>query len=331
MPRCAMIFADKPSKGTSTDKDEELQEYQDLLKEKCHISALAAQGDPRENPNYRNNPSLLISYTPEGEEKSTKNVIIDVGKTFRETAIRWFPSKKVHFLDAVILTHEHADAVFGLDDIRGVQKFVLKQEDPPKKHRPQIPMPIFLSQDCLSKVAPQFKWLFPNHQPQTQAPPKNMNETKKVSRHVASLDVNVFESFKPFDAAGLKVIPLPIMHGEDLVSYGFAFSVGKTHIVYLSDISRMLPETMEFIQKELPPTDILVVDALRPKGSHPVHFSMAQAIDLANQLSPTRGTYLVGMSCDSFLPHKEQNEELAKKYGEGKIQLARDGLEIDCF
>jgi hypothetical protein len=37
--------------------------------------------------------------------------------------------------------------------------------------------------------------------------------------------------------------------------------------------------------------------------------------------------YLLGMNCDSFLPHDEMNEKLRKDYG--NVQFAHDGLELD--
>ncbi|KAJ4980260.1 hypothetical protein NE237_031097 [Protea cynaroides] len=56
---------------------------------------------PECNPNYRCNTSLLIDYSHADRER--KYVLIDSGKNFREQ---------------IILTREHADAVFRLDDIR---------------------------------------------------------------------------------------------------------------------------------------------------------------------------------------------------------------------
>uniref|UniRef100_A0A803NNV9 Metallo-beta-lactamase domain-containing protein n=1 Tax=Cannabis sativa TaxID=3483 RepID=A0A803NNV9_CANSA len=48
-------------------------------------------------------------------------ILIDVGKTFREQVLRWFSLYKIPRVDSIILTHEHADAVLGLDDIRAIQ------------------------------------------------------------------------------------------------------------------------------------------------------------------------------------------------------------------
>ena len=89
------------------------------MEEKCAVSKLASVGDPKTNKNYRNNPSLLISHrnNDDGMFKSNsggnsdlaplRNVIIDVGKTFREGAIRWMPSHGIYNVDAIVLTHEH--------------------------------------------------------------------------------------------------------------------------------------------------------------------------------------------------------------------------------
>jgi hypothetical protein len=95
-PICAMLFqkVNHPSK--------DVQRRQ--IGEFCATSNLAIQGDPKKNRDYRNNPSLLISHYESGE---CKNIVIDVGKTFRETALRWMPDHGIDSLDAIILTHHH--------------------------------------------------------------------------------------------------------------------------------------------------------------------------------------------------------------------------------
>jgi len=319
-PLCPMVFRSVPDKDASP----ELKQMQQDMEPYCRISNMAIDGDPKDNKNYRNNPSILISHCDATGE--CKNVIIDVGKTFREGAIRWFPERGITSLDGIILTHEHMDAVGGLDDVRGFQKWKDMQalKEGRVKRPYSVPVPVHLSQSCLDDVSQRFPWLFPNQQsPLEQAP----SDKPIVERHVASFDIKVFESLKPFQVEGLVVVPLPVMHGEDLVSFGYAFSVGTTNVVYLSDISRMLPETLEYILQKLPETDVLILDALHPDKDNAVHFKLEQAVELAQKIRPSQMTYLVGMDCDSFLPHDEMNAKLRKDYG--NVQLAHDGLEIE--
>ena len=291
----------------------------------CQVSQLAmtrrdSSNNPRYNKNYRNNPSLLIT-TVDQKNNRPKNILIDVGKTFREGALRWFPVHNVASLDAIILTHHHMDAAAGLDDVRGFQKWQAAISSDTGSALRCVPMPLFLSNDCLVDLQDRFPWLLPRrdqHQESRTLP--------AVVRHVASFDVQVFEPFRPFVVEGLEILPLPVMHGEDLVSFGFAFTLENLRVVYLSDISRMLPETLECIQ-HLGSTDVLVIDALHPTQTNAVHFSLEQAMDVVRSINPKQ-TYLVGINCDSFLPHEEMNQQLRAKYG--NVQLAYDGQVIQA-
>jgi phosphoribosyl 1,2-cyclic phosphodiesterase len=419
----------------------EQQALRQQMESHCQVSRLAIRpqggpsddddgtSNPKGNKNYRNNPSLLIHHYPSsslcsttiinnnntntnektGETATTtsatpKNVIIDVGKTFRETSLRWFPEFGITSLDAIVLTHQHMDAAAGLDDVRGFQTMSGGRYDAPKptttttttnnrcsssddpqkqKLKPTpppppptlprlVPMPLYLSQPCHDILSVQFPWLLPPP-PLSQeiAVPKDTGSdgnTVEVKRLVASFDVHIVENLTPFsiDSAGLTMIPLPVWHGEDLISLGFAFSVQSrrgrnggssssssdesvssssitnpsptqtttsttttTNVVYLSDISRMVPETLEYILTRLQPTDILIVDSLLWHDAHSVHYSLEQAVALRNQLQPRQATYLIGMNCDDFLPHDEMNEYLAQHYGKNVIVMAHDGLAIE--
>jgi phosphoribosyl 1,2-cyclic phosphodiesterase len=361
-PLCAMVFANSDDDVTKDNEDASLLQLRSRWATYCHTSSLAIQGgNPRYNKNYRNNPSLLISVVAavvdnhmDGSDAAharlgRRNVLIDVGKTFREGALRWFPVHGIRSLDAIVLTHQHMDAAAGLDDVRGFQNYVQTK----RAGKPiQVPMPLAVSTECLACLQDQFPWLLPP--PST---PSSTDQDAVVSRHVASFDVTVFAAFEPLELLGgaLTMIPLPIMHGEDLVSFGFAFTVPNVscpvnddnssaamstaattaapmNVVYLSDISRMLPETLEYIQTRLPqPTHLLVLDALhREDELNPVHYNLSQALALVEQIQPQQ-TYLVGMNCDSFLPHDAMNAELStlsRTRRLGPVQLAHDGLDV---
>jgi phosphoribosyl 1,2-cyclic phosphodiesterase len=312
-----MIF--QPNQSKKQEETTETKAMKERLAPFCKVSNLAIEGDPKTNKNYRNNPSLVIAFDDNGVQK---HVLIDCGKTFREGALRWFPTLGINSLDAVVLTHEHADAAFGLDDVRGFQR--TEGGFAGNSQFRQVPMPLYVSQQCLNEIAERFPWLFPELQSRADIAPV---DKAVVKRHVASLDVHVMEPFKAVNIEGLEIIPLPVMHGEDLVSFGYAFTVGQTNVVYLSDISRMLPETLAFISKSRPPTDILVVDALHPTRDNPVHFSLNYALNLVNEIKPRR-TFVVGMNCDSFLPHDQANKDLRDSYV--NIQLAYDGQVVEC-
>ena len=169
-----------------------------------------------------------------------KTVVIDVGKTFTENALRWMPQHGLTSLDAVVLTHEHMDAIAGLDDLRGFQ--LLPTKDHTTGLPLQRPLSVFSSKTCLQMLKQQFFYLFPNEMKQnTSAGESSLPDGTKIKRHVSKLDFCVIEPFKPFVAAGLKMIPLPVMHGEDLICHGYAFSLQSKNnnstslnIVYVS-------------------------------------------------------------------------------------------------
>ena len=239
------------------------------------------------------------------------------------------------------------DAAAGLDDVRGFQG--RKWIGDGKYVRQAIPL--YMSDFCHLNLQSQFPWLLPKK----SAPavlPQQAKDRPTVKRDVASFDVTIFKDYQEevvlgTKDGGFKFVPLPVWHGDDLISHGFAFSLRPgpssssrpLNVVYLSDISRMVPETLEFIQEKLPPTDILVLDSLLWEKPNPVHFSMKQAVELSKIIQPRMRTYLIGMSCDNFFPHDEMNDYLRDTYGtgngdsndddDGAILMAHDGLVVE--
>uniref|UniRef100_A0A453JLK8 Metallo-beta-lactamase domain-containing protein n=1 Tax=Aegilops tauschii subsp. strangulata TaxID=200361 RepID=A0A453JLK8_AEGTS len=189
----------------------------------CAVCSQSLSVPPEVNPNYRCNTSLLIDYCQ--DEGAHKYIIIDVGKTFREQVLRWFVCHKIPCVDSIILTHEHADAILGLDDIRVVQPFSPTNDIDPT--------PIYLSQYAMDSISQKFPYLVK----------KKLKEGEEV-RRVAQLDWRIIESDlqKPFTASGLQFVPLPVIHGEDYICLGFLFG-RKSKVAYISDVSRFPPST----------------------------------------------------------------------------------------
>ncbi|KAJ4981863.1 hypothetical protein NE237_032700 [Protea cynaroides] len=274
----------------------------------CSVCSQALVVPPECNPNYRCNTSLLIDYSHGDREH--KYVLIDVGKTFKEQVIRWFTCHKIPRVDSIILTHEHADAVFGLDDIRSIQPFSPTNDIDPT--------PIYLTKFSMDSIGVKFPYMVK----------KKLDEGQEI-RRVTQLDWKIIEDDcdKPFIASGLQFVPLPVMHGEDYVCLGFLFGE-KSRVAYVSDVSRFPPRTEYVISKSGGgQLDLLILDTLYKKGSHNTHLCLPQTLDAVKRICPKQALF-VGMTHD--FDHQKDNEFLMEwSRREGiRVQLARDGLRI---
>ncbi|GLU14042.1 hypothetical protein SLE2022_306340 [Rubroshorea leprosula] len=274
----------------------------------CQVCFQSLSIPPERNPNYRCNTSLLIDYCQ--SDGKHNYILIDVGKTFREQVLRWFTFHKIPRVDSIILTHEHADAVLGLDDIRAVQRYSPTNDTDP--------IPIYLTEFAMASIAKKFPYLVQ----------KKLREGQEV-RRVAQLDWKIIEEQcdKPFVASHLQFVPLPVMHGEDYVCLGFLFGE-KCKVAYISDISRFPPNTEYVISKNgAGQLDLLILDTLSKIGSHNVHFCLPQSLEAVKKLCPKRAL-LIGMT--HVFDHHKDNEFL-KEWSQREgipVQLAHDGLRV---
>nr|POF11261.1 putative hydrolase [Quercus suber] len=274
----------------------------------CEVCYQSLSVPPDRNPNYRCNTSLLIDYFHSDGNHSY--ILIDVGKTFREQVLRWFTIHKIPRVDSIVLTHEHADAVLGLDDIRIVQPYSPTNDIDPT--------PIYLSQHAMESLAVKFPYLIP----------KKLKEGQEV-RRVAQLDWKIIEDDceKSFVASSLKFVPLPVMHGEDYICLGFLFG-DKSRVAYISDVSRFPASTEYVISKSgAGQLDLLILDTLYKEGSHNVHFCLPQTLEALKRICPKRAL-LIGMTHE-FDHHKDNEFLMEWSIREGiSVQLAHDGLRI---
>ena len=244
------------------------------------------------SPNRRRNTSILIPR--QLADGRTNNIIIDAGKFFYEAAIQWFPKFKVECIDALVITHAHADAIGGLDDLRDWT------------NNTQESLPIYLREADYKQVESLFYYL--------------VDRTKKTGGGgVAKLNFKSINK-SPFTIDGLPIIPLPVEHGKNREVFGYRFGP----VSYISDASAISENTAGLIHG----SELLILDALRPKRTHGTHFTLEEAIDQARRLLPAR-TLLTDATHD--IDHEKVNIKLAKlQESEGiNIQYAYDGMDIE--
>jgi phosphoribosyl 1,2-cyclic phosphate phosphodiesterase len=215
-------------------------------------------------------PSILISY-------QDRNVLVDTTPDFRTQALR----ARIDRLDAVLYTHAHADHMMGFDDIR------------PFNFRQRGDLPVYAAPDTMDSLRRCFPYVFDGLERNTNIP------------HV---EARVIEG--PFDLFGMEFLPIPILHGPQIV-LGFRFG----NAAYLTDHSEIPDSSMELLRG----LDVIFLDALRHKP-HPTHSTVERSIKTVEALGVRR----------AFFTHicHELGHERAESMLPPHIRLAYDGLEI---
>ncbi len=189
-------------------------------------------------------------------------------------------SEQVKRLDAVLLTHSHKDHIAGLDDVRAFN--YLQKND----------MPVYGMQATLKQVETEFYYAF---------------EAEKYPG-TPQIKLNVIDE-NEFVVEGISVTPLPVIHLRMPV---LGFRIGN--FSYITDANQIPDKTYQ----QLEGTEVLVLNALQ-KESHPSHFTLAEAIEVAKKIG-AKQTYFTHIS-HKMGTHKSIEKELPES-----IALGYDGL-----
>ncbi len=237
----------------------------------CHC-AVCTSNDPRDN---RMRTSVLLS-------RNGQNVLIDTTPDFRTQALR----VGINQIEAVLLTHGHADHVMGFDDLR------------PLSVRRSQPMPVYGNKQAFEIVRRAFSYAF-------DGKPKLSTVPSVILKEVDG----------PFELLGVKITPIPLVHGEMTV-LGFRFG----RAAYLTDFNSVPESSFALLQG----LDDVIIDALRDTP-HPMHQTVEQALALVEKIKPQRA-WFTHIAHD--LGHAATNERL-RKQGHANVQLAYDGLKLE--
>ena len=196
-------------------------------------------------------------------------ILIDTAPDMRTQLLR----ERIPLVHAVLYTHEHADHLFGLDDLRLFP------------FRLGTPVPLFCESNVEARIRKSYDYAF----------------SERAETHPGATPRLVFESINerdPFKVLGVEIQPLRLSHGPYFDVLGFRIG----NFAYCTDTNFIPDESLALLAG----VDTFVVDALRRKP-HPTHFSVNEACAVASQLKP-RKTFLTHVCHD--LEHDATNESL---------------------
>jgi phosphoribosyl 1,2-cyclic phosphate phosphodiesterase len=228
-----------------------------------------------ESPKNKRTRSSAILGLPQG------NLLIDTGPDMRTQLLR----EDIGLVHAVAYTHEHADHLLGLDDLRLMQHYLGRS------------LPLYCEPSVERRIRSTFDYAF----------------SDKPSTHSGAAPKLHFETIglEPFDALGVNITPIRLLHGPRFHVLGFR--VGN--VAYCTDTSEIPAESWSRLEG----LDVLILDALRT-APHVTHMSLSQAVEASQRIGAKR-VYFTHISHD--LDHEATNAELPDG-----MELAYDGLRI---
>jgi phosphoribosyl 1,2-cyclic phosphate phosphodiesterase len=214
-----------------------------------------------DNPkNKRMRTSVLVC-------KDNYNILIDAPPELRMQCIK----NKVMKLDAVLITHPHADHIFGLDDLR---RFNIVQ---------RMDIPIYGTSGTLDTIRNVFSYVFDNQQ-------------SDIGGYKPRFSLNIVkDSFAIADLPA--IMPIDALHGNGRVT-GYRFE----KFAYLTDVSEIPEDSLN----KLSNLEVLVLGALR-YTPHFKHFTIEQALQIVERLKPKR-TFFTHMAHE--IEHEEASQKL---------------------
>lgn len=196
-----------------------------------------------------------------------RTVVVDTTPDFRQQAL----AARLRRLDAILYTHDHADHIMGLDDVR------------PFNYGRRDRIPVYASAQTMKSLLRVFPYAFAGEGKHPGGVPRLAGRT--------------VEDYSPIDVAGMRFQSFAVHHGPKRI-LGFRFG----RAAYVTDQTGFPDESLHWLED----LDVLFLGALR-HIPHPTHSTVAQALAWVERLRPRRAFFT--HICHD-LSHAETNSQL---------------------
>jgi phosphoribosyl 1,2-cyclic phosphate phosphodiesterase len=190
-------------------------------------------------------------------ELAEGNLLIDTPPELRLQLL----SAKVSRVNAVWLTHDHADHVHGIDDLR---VFTVRHGD----------MPVHVAKEFVAPLQARFRYIFDD----SVKPPQGSSKPR--------IRLHDFDPAESVSILGHEFRPVRVPHGGATV---YGFRVGS--LGYVTDAKTLPSEAIAILRG----VDVLVLNALWFERPHGSHFNIEEAIEAAREVG-ARSTYLTHLT-----------------------------------
>jgi phosphoribosyl 1,2-cyclic phosphate phosphodiesterase len=215
--------------------------------------------DPADPRNRRRRVSILV-------ERGPTAILVDTSPDLREQLLDAGASR----LDAVLVTHAHADHLHGIDDLRMVYRLMKAR------------IPLYADPQTMAEIRLRFAYLV-----ETVGPESRFYQPILEAHEIAG----------PFSAAGIPVVPFVQRHGYR-TSLGFRIGA----VGYSTDAA----DLDEAAFAALDGVELWIVDCLR-REPHPTHSHLAKTLSWIERVRPRRA---VLTHMDTSMDYRELSREL---------------------
>ena len=234
-----------------------------------------------DNPkNKRLRPSILV-------RNGAGALLVDTTPELRLQAL----ANDIRRVDAVLMTHSHADHIFGMDDLRRFNDMT------------DAEIPVYGDERTLADIRRIYEYIFKPTQAGGGKPRLTLNPV-----------------LPQFELIGLQIQPFHVLHGRlPVTAYRFdrpaVREIPALAVAYVTDVSHIPDEVLPRLEN----LDLLLLDAVRFEP-HPTHFGLYQALDIIAQVRPRRALL-------THLSHHFDHDAVNARLPEN-VALAFDGQRV---
>lgn len=220
------------------------------------------------------------------QTKNGKHILVDTSPDLRTQLL----SNQITHVDFAIITHDHADHLHGIDDLRPLSFYRAPKE-----------IPLYTNADTALKIKERFGYIFP----------KNHDSKKPIlGGGIPKLTLEKVELEKWIEIEGEKFYFFNYPHGHT-ETMGFIHD----QMAYIVDCMELPQNILTLLSNEK--LKLLVIDCLQRK-SHSTHLTLERSFDYITTINPeTAGLIHIGHD----LSHQMLSEISIKRFGKKVFPL----------